>query len=89
MAKYKFTIKKGKKKDCFIEPRMSSSVGRWQRSAELEKSQSGAKTKIKTETTKSGLNKKVVQVITVYNDGTVIKADLVSNSNSLSKGGKK
>lgn len=85
MAYYKFTFRNKNKQSHSRIDKASSDVGRWQRSAELEKAKSKAKTRIKTATTKSGVNKKVIQSTTIYPDGTIVRADLVTTSNKLPK----
>lgn len=60
-------------------------VGRWEKSAELDLKNKGDYTSFQTETTKSGVNKKVTKVFSRIENDTFVCRELITTSNKLSQ----
>ncbi len=61
-------------------------IGRWQRSAELDmKNNNGDYTLFQAEVTKSGLNKKVTNVVSMLGANEKVERTLITTSSKLSK----
>ncbi len=60
-------------------------LGRWERSAEMDlKNGKGCYTNFQAEVTKSGLNKKVTSIVSIFGKNEKVERKLITTSNKLS-----